>query len=143
MKRPTLILLLLTAALLSSSAVVWVYANQDIVWLADAKQTIPYHFTVDEQVGVDVATDRFRLGAVTEGSTNRRSLFLSAEGMRQARIRVTGDGRGLLRPENATVPLQNGSAEVEFRVSVPEGAPMGEYEGDIVVYFLREPIVNN
>jgi hypothetical protein len=136
MNLTRLLFFLLTVAVLTSAVTYFYHAYEQQP--PKGTRVLPYLFSVNDTVGVDVGTDIFRLGQLQPGSSSSRALTISEtissadlDGKaKRFRIEMRGKGSEWMEasPVEVSVP-----GSVNISVSVPVGAPYGYYRGSILV----------
>jgi hypothetical protein len=130
MKLSHVIILLVCAALLTVSAVLFVFSLQ--TKLPAGTRTLPYLFQVSEYPGIDAATDIFRLGAIPPGSSSYRTIELAdpLNTSRTVTVMVRGKGAEWLAVTPPTLTLPG---VITITASPPADARIGAYKGQILI----------
>ena len=131
------VLALLVLAAIITVGLTLIFVNPEDA-LPKGTQSVAYVYSVAEAPGFDVASDIFRLGAVTPGgSSASRSLTiddpLGAALNRSTKfVRILAEGEGseylVIDPQQTAVPVI-----VNITVKVPPGTPYGEYKGNLLI----------
>ncbi len=129
--------MLAIAAVIAAGATFFIYSMYAVV---DVK-TVEAHVIVDNYVGINVGTDKLYFGTVMPGGEAERGIIITNnynEGL-NVRVQVLGGLKGWLVPEEKSFYMENRTRKLGFTLMVPEDAEIGNYTGEVRVYFLRKP----
>lgn len=102
--------------------------------LVDVRE-VEYYFEVVDTAGIDVGTDKLRLGGVSPGTTSRRGVEISGADADKVVALVKGEGSEMITVENNNIDVPEGNFTLYFKTNVPEGTEKGGYEGVVTFYF--------
>jgi hypothetical protein len=139
MKILNLILISVVLIILFSSSTYYIlqtktYYSVDIV---------DYELIVDNYVGFNLQNDSLYLGVVNPGGKSRRNITITNIFDKPAEIII--DARGKISPwisleDNNFILMPTEKRELEISVIVPNSAELGNYSGELVIYYKKPKV---
>ncbi|MBW2968348.1 hypothetical protein KY362_07750 [Candidatus Woesearchaeota archaeon] len=131
----TLAIIIICMTLLTIGAVLLFFAEYVIYKAYD----VPMEIEVAETTGFNADTDYLNFGKARPLNSNQRTIVMSHSYQDALRVhfRITGNiSQFVITPDDFFLePEQN--KEVAFTAEIPEGTALGEYTGNLRVYFRR------
>lgn len=91
-----------------------------------------YHFAVSDRLGVDVATEDVRLGAITPGAVTRRDVTISTAVGATITTTFSGPGSNWLQASPQQVTAQTNTTTITLSAHPPETAEHANYTGEVI-----------
>ena len=136
MKLRNLILILFCIFLICVSGTIAFYSY----YIVEDKEYVYMDVVVSDHGGFNLDADALHFGMMTSPGWIDRGLIIQhgSDYPLIVDITFTGDMKDWVEPDVSTFVLEPGEVrEVNMRLSVPEGTPMGDYDGYVVIFFKR------
>lgn len=136
MKLKSLILILFCIFLICVSGTIAFYSY----YIIEDKEFVYMDVTISDHAGFNLDADALHFGMMTSPGRIKRGINIkhNSDHPLIVDITFTGDMKDWVEAEETTFVLEPGEVrEVEMKLSVPEGVPMGDYDGYVVIFFKR------